>query len=496
MSTLIPQIKFPEIIIGLVAPIGSEVSQTVEELTTAFSNIDYNVINIRVTKSFEKLEGIVSPETPLNETNILERYRTFIGYGNQIREHCGDNSILAAIAVQQVTEMRTAKKLDFVKNLFILHQFKRPEEIELLRSVYGRNFFQISVYSRRDARVDILARKISEDKKEANHDKHRSEAEELVHVDENQSKLQYGQRVGKIFHDADFIVNSDVVEPSVSGQVDRFCELLFSSNSVTPTKIEYGMFAAKSAALRSSDLSRQVGAAIFTPESEILSLGSNEVPRAFGGTYWAEEKYDARDFKLGYDSNQKRKTELLDEVLEELDVSDDKMEGVVKKLSLMDALEYGRIVHAEMSALMDAARVGTPVRGAVLFTTTFPCHMCAKHIVASGVKEVFFLEPYPKSLASRLHSDSIAIEKGDRGRYSDYNGVSFTHFFGVTPRRYSELFQRQSRKENDGKFLEYTNGKKRPLVDIKFAAYAHLEKELLLLLREVLSEERGVDNGG
>ena len=40
------------------------------------------------------------------------------------------------------------------------------------------------------------------------------------------------------------------------------------------------MFAAKAAALRTLDLSRQVGAAIFSADGEIISMGSNEVPKA------------------------------------------------------------------------------------------------------------------------------------------------------------------------------------------------------------------------
>ena len=54
----------------------------------------------------------------------------------------------------------------------------------------------------------------------------------------------------------------------------------------------------------------------------------------------------------------------------------------------MDALEYGRMVHAEMSSLCDAARLGHMFQGGTLYCTTFPCHMCAKHIVAAGIARV------------------------------------------------------------------------------------------------------------
>jgi tRNA(Arg) A34 adenosine deaminase TadA len=72
-------------------------------------------------------------------------------------------------------------------------------------------------------------------------------------------------------------------------------------------------------------------------------------------------------------------------------------------------LEFSRAVHAEMDALLSAARKGVLPVGTRLFVTTFPCHYCARHIVAAGVDEVQYIEPYPKSQALKLHEDSIQI---------------------------------------------------------------------------------------
>jgi cytidine deaminase len=66
-------------------------------------------------------------------------------------------------------------------------------------------------------------------------------------------------------------------------------------------------------------------------------------------------------------------------------------------------LEVGRIVHAEMSAITEAARRGLAVRNARLYCTTFPCHMCTRHVIASGIDHVIYIEPYPKSLAKQLY---------------------------------------------------------------------------------------------
>jgi deoxycytidylate deaminase len=344
----------------------------------------------------------------------------------------------------------------------------------------------------RSSRVDYLSRRFASDAGEANHSRFRSDAEKLVDDDENEVKEKYGQRVSKTFHEADLIINHDVKKPSSEEQLKRFFELLFSSNTITPTKMEYGMFAAKSAALRTSDLSRQVGAAVFSEKGEIISLGSNEVPKAGGGTYWPDDDFDDREFKRKVDSNDKRKAEILNDLLQKLDLSleklDDKKRKRLEDSSFMDALEYERIIHAEMSAISDAARLRGSLANTVMYTTTFLCHMCAKHIVASGVKKVIYLEPYPKSLAARLHSDSIDIDRQARGEYGDYPAVDFTHFYGVTPRRYRELFQRSKRKDANSNLENYIGGKMIPNIDIKSPFYAQLEDTVLGWLRDAATK--------
>ena len=255
--------------------------------------------------------------------------------------------------------------------------------------------------------------------------------------------------------------------------------------------MEYGMFAAKSAALRTSDLSRQVGAAIFTHSGESITLGSNEVPKANGGTYWPDEEFDDREFKRDHDSNDARKREILGELIKILEIKentlDEEKRKNIQEAALMDALEYGRIVHAEMSAISDAARLGRSVKGAILYSTTFPCHMYAKHIVASGITEVVFLEPYPKSLAPRLHTDSIEFEGQERGQYGQYPSVKFKHFFGVTPRRYREIFEKMRRKDKEGRFERYAFGKQIPFIDIKSPFYAQLEETVLQSVRSAIA---------
>jgi deoxycytidylate deaminase len=93
-----------------------------------------------------------------------------------------------------------------------------------------------------------------------------------------------------------------------------------------------------------------------------------------------------------------------------------------------------------MHALLSAGGTdGGKIRGGKLFVTTYPCHSCARHIVAAGVREVYFLEPYRKSLATKLHEDAITENENetDKVRVMPFDGVApsrFLRFFSAHPK--------------------------------------------------------------
>jgi len=141
----------------------------------------------------------------------------------------------------------------------------------------------------------------------------------------------------------------------------------------------------------------------------------------------------------------------------------------VREAQIMDIIEFGRMIHAEMSALTDAARLGRSTTGATLYCTTFPCHLCAKHIVAAGIMRVVFLEPYPKSAAQKLHDDSITLERTEEKK------VLFEPFMGISPRRYRDIFEKRKRKGPDGRAQEWYEMEPVPLIEDKSSAYIENE---------------------
>ena len=349
---------------------------------------------------------------------------------------------------------------------YIVRSFKRPEEVALYRDTYGKAFNLISVYSPKAARVEHLARRFQGIAATDNRSPEEL-AVRLVKRDyEEEGKL--GQQLGKTFPLADFFV-SNASNNVLEGQLRRFVRLVFSDPYISPTRDEQGMFLAQASALRSLDLSRQVGAAIANSDGDVLATGCNEVPKAGGGLYWADDPGVMRDVEQGVDSNAVVKTEIVEDAFrrlrEEHWLSDSlvhKSEAALAEESLygespflrdsrlFDVIEFGRAVHAEMAAITQAARLGIALRGSRLYSTTFPCHICARHIVAAGIDEVQFIEPYEKSRAQELFFDSISVEPKEQvaGR------TVFKAFVGVAPRRYMDLFSLAvERKGKDGHTL-------------------------------------------
>jgi deoxycytidylate deaminase len=487
-----PEINNPELFFGIVSPVGADIMATVTALKKSLEEKGYETHHIKISDRFKDLAEFVGFKSLKPETRF-DRVSTYIKFGDYLREEFG-NEFLAAFAISEIAERRlkNGEGKKFERRAYIVDQLKTEGELSLLREVYGSSFFQISIYSARDVRVDHLARIMARDDKKRDKNSYREKAEKLVVTDEDETAVPHGQKVGKIFQLADVVINGDRSDEknAVDQQVKRFIELLFGHNARSPNRLEYGMYLAHSAALRSLDLSRQVGAAIFRSSGEVATLGANEVPKARGGTYWCDDPHDAREFTLDADSNDVRKSELLTEVLDIVAGKNRNLtaeqEKALNASQFMDALEYGRIIHAEMSAITDAARLGISLSDATLFCTTFPCHMCSKHIVSSGIATVVFLEPYPKSLTADMHSDSVKIEGTSRGRYDSFPAVQFVPFYGITPRRYRELFYRTKRKV-ESVFSEYRNGAARPIVSIMAPWYAERETELIQVVRSKMA---------
>ncbi len=481
----------PELVIGLVGPVGVELDPIVKVISDVLAEAQYRTFKVHLSNLIDQFMGTAQGATQPDGFGRIDR---LMSAGSSLREQTKRGDSVALLAIEEIVRLRDVEREGKDEcNAFILRSLKHPDEVQTLRNIYGKGFVLISVYSPRDSRVDVLAERIGN---AVDGDKHkaRSMAEQLVARDESEENKAYGQDVKDAFPLADLFVDARSPD-SLKHQTRRFLELLFGNRFETPDRDEHGMYLARAAALRSADLNRQVGAAILTSEGEVVSVGCNDVPKAGGDLYWPDDTTDARDFKVGVDSSANQRQHMLLELLSRLqknglmtaDLKQEDISGLVAELisgerskvlkgaAVMHLLEFGRSVHAEMAALMTAARRGLSVKGATLFSTTFPCHMCARHIVASGIDRVVYVEPYPKSRARELHKDSISVDPVAHSLAH----VNFEPFTGVAPRQYMDIFEAGDlRKAQDGKVRHWHMGVGRP----RFMRFRNTYRELEMMV--------------
>jgi cytidine deaminase len=500
MSNPSPVVLVPdqsELVIALVAAVGTDVAMVCDHIATELDRYSYTTTTCRLSRFLEELTGASLAGLPFDE-EVWEA----MSAGDKLRERWKRNDALALQAISDIAATRAERATSEITDIdgtslpahlerhaFILRSLKTPEELNTLRAVYGPRLIVIAAYSPRDKRLEHLGEQIERSRKAADRDTWKHTPQELIDRDEREED-DGGQNVSDTFHRADFFIRA--WDTKIAREdLKRTMEILFGAPFRTPTRDEYGQFMAAGAALRSAEFGRQVGAAIATPEGSVIALGTNEVPIYGGGAHWEDLGTGNRDFEIGnIDTNRRHLDELamqlsgrVDERLESLinglpqskrkDAEKlraelvEKLPGDLRAGGLKDLTEFGRAVHAEMSAILDAALRGVSVAGATIYTTTFPCHNCARHLIGVGIRRVVFIEPYPKSRTEELHSDAVTVDRSE----ADGGRLAFEPFVGVAPRRYLEMFNAAARvrlghlprKDGDGKARAFSRQAARPV---------------------------------
>jgi deoxycytidylate deaminase len=495
-----PPISGPEIFVGIVSPIGLDNDEVCDALERALERVDYECRRISLIAPALGLGKIKVVDSPLQES-----YHGRMSAGDEFRKLLKRNDALALGALAEIRTVRRAavgkSEKPLARTAFILRSLKTPDEVATLRTIYGSNFVLIAAYSPRERRAQSLASRIAETSRVAGSNAYLSDAYKLLDRDEREHGTPFGQNLNETFPLADVFVNA-ADRNELGNQMRRFVELVFGHPFQTPYRDEAGMFQAYAAALRSSSAARQVGAAIATRAGDVVSIGANEVPKAFGGQYWADDSTDQRDHMRTIDASRSMVLKILSDSLARLKkrgwlteahasrtaeellqvaeqelspplwTEDDDPPSLKEKAYLFNLLEFLRAVHAEMAALMCAARQGTAVDGCTLYTTTFPCHECARHIVAAGIERVVFVEPYPKSRALDLYDDSIEIDGHPREK------VPFEAYVGVAPRAFIELFNAPKRRGADRRMLDWERIRRGQVPRYARPASSYLDAEL------------------
>jgi deoxycytidylate deaminase len=445
-----------------------------DKLAQQLATYDYEVLPVDVSAVVLEhgYQTMAESAEPL-PTDAYERVRELQRRGDDIREQHGSD-IIARVVVEDVIKNALPKEKRSQRIAVVVDSLKHPQEIDFFRKVFGRAFYSVGVVCPDEIRRERLKKR-----KNLSDEQFRTVSKYDAETD-----AKHGQKAIQTVVLSDYFVRNDFsTKAELERSASRLLSLIFHVGMETPTKDEMGMNAAFKAAAGSACLSRQVGAAVFSSEGQVLATGCNDVPKFGGGSYTAESTPDRRCYAMGAKCfNDYEKSLIVDELVTALQEAAEKesiqlpesTKDVVARSRIRRLIEFSRAVHAEMDALMSVARNGVRgVAGGTLYCTTYPCHACAKHIVSVGLSRVVYLEPYEKSLALKLHGDAIAQPTGMSGQ-EEGGHVSFEQFGGVAPRRFDDLFEMRSRKRKDKSGQYIDNDRRRREAEPEGAQYIAL----------------------
>ena len=377
-----------KIVIGMTGPFGSGCTYIAKKILI---KLGYEYISL----SDILRETLSKKESHVERTKLQD-------YGNSLRDKEGYD-YLAKEAIKKIYSSKS--------NKFVVDSIRNTHEIEALKQTFS-SFFLFAVWARKDIRWERV-------KEKYNNNNCIFESDDKRDSDE---KIENGQQITLCYQMADIIVlnqkiihatNSDTFQ-ALKKIVNKYVQIIEKKEKFEPTENETLMAMAYANSMRSSCSQRKVGALIIDKYGNVFSSGYNEVPSSerpcvnvYGKCY---RKY------LREHINNEINNVLKDESLTA------EVSSVFKKNSKM--LDYCRALHAEETAIVNMARVGASVdtKDATLFTTTYPCNLCANKIAQVGIKRIIYYEPYPQEEAKKiLNNHDIKQEP--------FEGVTFNGYF-------------------------------------------------------------------
>ena len=146
----------PELIFALVGPAGVRLDALSNEIKDELRTFGYKAEDIRLSKLLDNFDGLSDG----GGSGEFDRIRNLQKKGNALRSALTDGAALARAGIAAIRERRAAisGKPDqpAQAQAYIIHQLKHPDEVDLLRQVYGSSFLLVAGHSLHKKRAEEL----------------------------------------------------------------------------------------------------------------------------------------------------------------------------------------------------------------------------------------------------------------------------------------------------------------------------------------------------
>ncbi|HEY8937856.1 MAG TPA: hypothetical protein VIM65_21675 [Cyclobacteriaceae bacterium] len=233
----------------------------------------------------------------------------------------------------------------------------------------------------------------------------------------------------------------------------KYASLIRHPGLVTPTAYERCMQVAYNAKYNSGCISRQVGAVVTEENFSIKAVGWNDVPRGSVSCLqrnvldYTMESGPSDVFAYSDYERQGRSENSKGKIFREEFIKIYKTGYTKAQLggrncpfcfkSAYNSFEgnenqvHTRSLHAEENAMLQIAKDGgSALHGGNLFTTASPCELCSKKAFQLGIKNIYYIDPYPGIANNHI------LKTGDSKHHP-----SLHLFSGAVGRAYHKLYE-------------------------------------------------------
>lgn len=335
--------------------------------------------------------------------------QTYQGLGDSLREKKGP-AYLASLIYSQIIRGKGSKK-------YVIESFRNHHEVLFFKNRIVK-FYLINIDAPKQIRWERTKSKYLNEA-EFNRDDER---------DKGDHQPEHGQHVSKCVDLADIVINNEGSINDLKKKLKRYLRLFENPGMYSPQDTEMCMSQAYLWSLESRCLKRKVGAVIVR-HGHVIASGYNAPPRRIAAKNGRQIEVPPCKVNCYRDLMTKCKgcgyplSLTLDTCPHcQMALGDEDKRVLGKHLDLC------RSLHAEERAILQTAKFGgQSLQDSAIYTTTFPCLLCAKKIIETGIDKVVYIDPYPYADAySMLKFAGVTLEKfeGVKSRMLDVLYVS------------------------------------------------------------------------
>lgn len=343
----------------------------------------------------------------------------------------------------------------------VIDALRNPYEILFFRERYSA-FYTISINAEEEERQSRLFKKSFNDDS-INHLDRKEYPE-----DKNLNNIYAKQHIQRCIELSDIhIVNRDDKKEDryyLKKQLVNYISLMTHPGIIPPTPVERSMQIAYTAKLNSGCISRQVGAAITDKKFSLKAIGWNNTPegqtpcliRNFDDLYSSNDKLAYSKYELS-DNKFRNSLSNIRVKLDKINYKE-KLQGrnlsycfkdIYNEIDSKKNQVHTRSLHAEENAFLQITKYGgIGIKGGKLFTTASPCELCAKKAYQIGIKEVYYIDPYPGISLKQILD--CGTEKPELILFEGAIGRAYFHLYHPILMHKDELSEMLGFKMEDG----------------------------------------------